>query len=56
MNYFLIKGITKSGEVKFESAVRFNLDKLKQQRKQLKEQFENLTFLIYDKNNFIITN
>ena len=55
MNYFLIRGITKSGEVKFVSAVKYNLDKLKQQRKQLKEQFENLTFLIYDKNNFIVT-
>lgn len=56
LNYFLIRGITKSGEVKFVSAVKYNLDKLKQQRKQLKEQFENLTFLIYDKNGYIITN
>ena len=55
MNYFLIKGITKSDEVKFVSAVKYNLDKLKQQRKQLKEQFENLTFFIYDKNGYIIT-
>ena len=55
MNYFLIKGVTKSGEIKFESAVRFNLEKLKQQRTQLKQQFENLTFLIYDKNGYIIT-
>ena len=55
LNYFLIRGITKSGEVKFVSAVKYNLDKLKQQRKQLKEQFGNLTFEIWDKNDFKIT-
>jgi hypothetical protein len=53
MNYFRLKGLSSKGEIKYESRIYFDKQKLKEIRSKMISSFENLTFLIYCKNDYV---